>query len=79
VQLAGNFSKALALASFERQGRRYAAIIGDLRPMIIGRLLRSRGTRPFYQIRLPAPSRQVAQTLCGRIQAVGGSCVAMRS
>jgi hypothetical protein len=79
VQLAGNFSKAQALAAFARQGQRYAAVIGEVRPMIIGRLLRSRGTRPFYQIRLPAASRQIAEALCGRIQAAGGNCVAMRS
>ena len=80
VQLSGNFSKALALASFERARQRYAAAIGgEARPMIIGRLLRSRGTRRFYQVRLPAPSRQVAETLCSRIQAIGGNCVAMRS
>ena len=79
VQLAGNFSKGLALAAFERQRRRYAAIVGESPPMIIGRLLRSRGTRPFYQVRLPASSRAVAAALCGRIQSVGGNCVAMRS
>ena len=80
VQLSGNFSKALALASFERARQRYAAAIGaEARPMIIGRLLRSRGTRRFYQVRLPAASRQVAETLCSRIQAIGGNCVAMRS
>jgi Transglycosylase SLT domain/SPOR domain len=79
VQLAGNFSKARALAAFARHGQRYAAVIGELRPMIIGRLLRSRGTRRFYQIRLPAASRQVAEALCSRIHAVGGNCVAMRS
>jgi Transglycosylase SLT domain len=79
VQLAGNFSKALALASFERARRRYAAIIGDRQPMIIGRLLRSRGTRRFYQLRLPAASRAVADALCRRIEAVGGDCVALRS
>jgi hypothetical protein len=80
VQLAGNFSKALALASFARARQRYAAAIGrEAQPMIIGRLLRSRGTRRFYQVRLPAPSRQVAETLCSRIQAIGGSCFAMRS
>jgi len=79
VQLAGNFSKARALAAFQRHGQRYAAIIGEMRPMIIGRLLRSRGTRRFYQIRLPAASRQVAEALCSRIHAAGGNCVAMRS
>jgi hypothetical protein len=79
VQLAGNFSKPLALAAFDRARARYASVVGDARPMIIGRLLRSRGTRPFYQVRLPAPSRAVAEQLCGRIQAAGGACVAMPS
>jgi hypothetical protein len=79
VQLAGNFSKARALAAFQRHGQRYAAIIGEMRPMIIGRLPRSRGTRRFYQIRLPAASRQIAEALCSRIHAAGGNCVAMRS
>jgi hypothetical protein len=79
VQLAGNFSKTLALAAFDRARARYAPVIGDTRPMIIGRLLRSRGTKPFYQVRLPAASRAVAEQLCGRIQAVGGACVAMPS
>jgi hypothetical protein len=80
VQLAGNFSKSRALASFERARQRYGAAIGnEAQPMIIGRLLRSRGTRRFYQVRLPAASRQVAQSMCGRIQAIGGNCVVMRS
>jgi hypothetical protein len=79
VQLAGNFSKPLALAAFDRARQRYAGVIGDTRPMVIGRLLRSRGTRPFYQVRLPAPTRAVAEQLCSRIQRVGGACVAMPS
>jgi hypothetical protein len=79
VQLAGNFSKSLALAAFDRARARYAGVIGDTRPMIIGRLLRSRGTRPFYQVRLPAASRTVAEQLCGRIQSIGGACVATPS
>ena len=79
VQLAGNFSKALAIASFERARRRYAAVIGALQPMVVGRRLRSRGTRPFYQVRLPAASRAEATVLCARIAAAGGACVALRS
>jgi hypothetical protein len=79
VQLAGNFSKAIALASFERARQRYAGVIGSMRPMIIGRVLRSRGTRKFYQVRLPAPTRAAAQALCGRIRATGGICLALPS
>jgi len=79
VQLAGNFSKSLALASFERARSRYARVVGDAIPMIIGRVLRSRGTRRFYQVRLPAQSRQAADALCARIRGVGGNCVTIRS
>jgi len=79
VQLAGNFSKERALATFEWARRRDAAVIGDLQPMVIGRVLRSRGTRLFYQVRLPSASRAAATALCSRIRAVGGNCVAMRS
>ena len=70
VQLAGNFSKALALRSFARESRSYAKLLGDVRPMIIGTLLRSRGSRPFYRVRAPAQTRQEAETLCARIREV---------
>lgn len=79
VQLAGNFSKRLALASFARARASLAGIIGDLRPMVIGTRLRTRGTRAFYRIRVPAASRQEADALCRRIQAARGACVTLRS
>ena len=79
VQLAGNFSKALALAAFRRAAGRYAGLIGEAQPMIIGRVLRSRGTRPFYQVRLPEPTRQAADAVCRKIQSAGGACVPMPS
>jgi hypothetical protein len=79
VQLAGNFSKSLALASFARARASLAGIIGDLRPMVIGTRLRTRGTRAFYRIRVPAASRQEADALCRRIQAARGACVTLRS
>jgi hypothetical protein len=60
VQLSGNFSKAIALASFERARQRYSRIIGSMSPMIIGTRLRSRGTRPFYRVLVPAASRAEA-------------------
>jgi hypothetical protein len=79
IQLAANFSKELALATYSRARQRYASIIGDLQPMIIGTRLRSRGTRAFYRIRLPAQSRAGADALCKRIQGVGGACVVLRT
>ncbi|MGX1741235.1 lytic transglycosylase domain-containing protein [Bosea sp. NPDC055353] len=79
VQLAGNFSKARALAAFQRAGARHRAIIGALPPMVIGTRLRSRGTRAFYRVRLPAATRAEAIALCRRIQSDRGACVVLRS
>lgn len=79
IQLAGNFSKALALQSFARTRQLYTGVIGEVRPMIIGTRLRNRGTRAFYRIRIPAQSREAADKLCGRIRGVGGACLVLRT
>ncbi len=79
VQLAGNFSKAQALRSFARESRSYAKLLGDVRPMIIGTLLRSRGNRPFYRVRVPSQTRQEAEAVCSRIRGAGGNCMVLHS
>ena len=79
VQLAGNFSKAIALASFDRMRRRYLTRLGDLQPMVIGTRLRSRGSRRFYRVLVPASSRAEADQICRAILVAGGPCVALRS
>ena len=79
VQLAGNFSKSIALASYMRAQDRYKDILGSIRPMVIGTRLRSRGFRPFYRIRVPADTRQAATGLCARIRSVHGNCIVLRS
>ena len=79
VQLAGNFSKSLALAAFARARAQLAAVIGDVRAMVIGTRLRSRGTRAFYRVRVPAATRDAADALCRRIQQARGACVTLRS
>jgi hypothetical protein len=60
VQLAGNFSRDRALASFRRESRRYAGVLGDIQPMIIGTRLRARGNAPFFRVRVPAQTRNEA-------------------
>ena len=79
VQLAGNFSKTIALSSFERTRSRYQTILGDTQPMIIGTRLRTRGFHAFYRVRVPAQTRVEANALCGRIRSARGSCVVLRS
>ncbi len=79
VQLAGNFSKSIALATYARARRGYTAILGGGEPMILGRRLRSRGWRVFYQVRAPAPTRASAEALCSKMLRLGGACVVLRS
>lgn len=79
VQLAANFSKGRALSAFQRAAARQRSVIGELSPMIIGTRLRSRGTRAFYRVRLPAANRAQATALCRRIQDNRGACVVLKS
>jgi hypothetical protein len=79
VQLAGNFSKQRALAAYARASRPLADVIGDAQPMVIGTRLRSRGTRAFYRVRVPAQTRRDAEQLCTRIRARNGSCIVLPS
>ncbi len=79
VQLAASFSKDSALRAFARARHNYASVIGDMQPFVLGSVLRSRGWRPFYRVRLPAQTGGEAKRLCDRIQAVGGACAVLRS
>jgi hypothetical protein len=79
VQLAGNFSKERALASYARAHARHAAILSDVVPMVIGTRLRSRGTRAFYRVRIPAATREAANEICTRLHKAGGACVVLKS
>jgi hypothetical protein len=79
VQLAGNFSKAVALATYARARNRYLALLGNVEPMILKSRLLSFGHRPYYRIRAPAPSRAAANALCQRIIRAGGACAVLRN
>jgi hypothetical protein len=79
VQISASFSKGAALRAFARVRHEYASVIGDMQPFVLGSVLRSRGWRPFYRVRLPAQTGGEARKLCDRIQAVGGACAVLRS
>jgi hypothetical protein len=79
VQVAGNFSRARALAAYDRVRDRFAGVVGAKPPMIIGTRFRGRGTRTFYRVRLPADTRDAAEALCGRLRAASGACIVLKS
>jgi len=79
VQLSAGFSRDAALSSYARVMRRFNAVLGERDPSILSSVLRSRGTRPFYQVRVGAETRALADALCGRIQRAGGACMVLRN
>ncbi len=79
IQVAGNFSKEVALATYARARQRFAALLGDAAPMVIGTRMRSRGTRAFYRVRIPAATRAAAGEICSRLHKAGGACVVLKS
>ena len=48
-------------------------------PSLLSTLLRSRGTRAFYQVRVGAETRPAAESLCGSIRRAGGACMVLRN
>jgi Transglycosylase SLT domain/SPOR domain len=79
VQLAAGFSKDVALAAYARAIKGLAAVLEGHDPSILSGVLRSRGTRPFYQVRIGADTRPEADGLCGRIHRAGGACLVLRN
>jgi hypothetical protein len=79
VQLSAGFSRDRALASFANLSKRYADVLAGHDPTIFSTTLRSRGTRPFYQVRLGAETRASADGLCGKIRRAGGACLVLKN
>lgn len=79
VQVAGNFSKARAIAAYGKLQRRFPSLLSERPPMIIGGLMRGRGTRPFYRARVPVQTREEGERLCAKLRAAGGSCVVLKT
>ncbi len=79
VQLAAGFDRNKALAMYARAMTRLSAVIGDQDPSLLAAVMRNRGTRVFYQVRIGADTRGEADALCNRIQRAGGACFVLRN
>jgi hypothetical protein len=79
VQLAAGFNRDRALAMYARAMTRLNAVIGDRDPNLLSSTFRSRGTRPFYQVRIGTESRGAADDLCNRIRRAGQACLVLRN
>ena len=79
VQLAAGFSRDHALSNYAMLANRYAEVLTGRDPSLLSSVFRSRGTRPFYQVRVGAETRQAADSLCGSIRRAGGACIVLRN
>jgi hypothetical protein len=79
VQLAAGFDRDKALAMYARAMTRLSAVIGDQDPSLLTSVMRNRGTRAFYQVRIGADTRPAADDLCNRIRRAGGACFVLRN
>jgi transglycosylase-like protein with SLT domain/sporulation related protein len=79
VQLAGGFDRNLAMAMYSRAMAKLRGVIGDQSPSLLSSENRSRGMRPFYQVRIGAETRPEADDLCNRIRRAGGACFVLRN
>ena len=79
VQLAAGFSRDHALSNYAMLAKRYAEVLTGRDPSLLSSVFRSRGTRPFYQVRVGADTRQAADSLCGSIRRAGGACIVLRN
>jgi hypothetical protein len=79
VQIAASFSKGSALRAFARVQHDFYPVIGGKNPFVLGSVVRSRGFRPFYRVRIGAQNRREADKICASLEAAGGACVVLRS
>jgi hypothetical protein len=79
VQLSAGFERNKALAMYARAMKRLSAVIGDHDPSLLSSVMRSRGSRQFYQVRIGADTRVEADDLCNRIRRASGACFVLRN
>ena len=79
VQLSAGFARDRALAAYATLAQRFAQVLSGRDPILLSTTLRSRGTRPFYQVRIGADTRGDADGLCRSIRRAGGACMVLRN
>jgi hypothetical protein len=79
VQLSAGFSRERALTAYANIAKRYAGVLAGHDPTLLSSILRTRGSRAFYQVRVGADTRPAADSLCNSIRRVGGACMVLRN
>jgi hypothetical protein len=79
IELSAGFSRDTVLAAYAKIADRYVRVLGGRDATISSSTFRTRGTRPFYQVRVGAETRESANALCAGIRRAGGACIVLRN
>jgi Transglycosylase SLT domain/SPOR domain len=79
VELGAGFSRERVLTAYATLLKRLGEILAGHDPSILSSVFRSRGTRPFYQVRVGAETREGANGLCAKIVHAGGACIVLHN
>ena len=79
VQVAANFSRARAIATYTALKKRYPDLLADRPPMIVAGRMPGRGTRAVYRMRVPMQTREEADGFCKKLKAAGGNCIVLKT
>jgi hypothetical protein len=79
VQLSAGFSRARLMRAYATAERKFGSLIAGHDLNVFSLRLRSRGTLPFYQLRIGTDTWQQAIRLCDKIRKVGGACITLKN
>jgi soluble lytic murein transglycosylase-like protein len=79
VELSAGFSRERILGAYSDILKRLGETLSGHDPSIFAGILRNRGTRPFYQVRVGAETRTTANALCTKIMRAGVACLVLRN
>jgi Transglycosylase SLT domain/SPOR domain len=79
VQISAGFSRERVLASYSTIEKRHRDALAGSDPIILQTTLRTRGTRPFYQVRIGADTRRSANQLCASLRKDRIPCMVLRN
>lgn len=79
AQIATSFSKARALAQFNRMRARYGGVLAEREPFVQPERNLSRGRRSMYMVQIGADSRGDAAKLCDALRRKGGACIVQKN
>ncbi|WP_083742183.1 lytic transglycosylase domain-containing protein [Bradyrhizobium mercantei] len=79
LQLAGGPSQSRVLADYLQLQKRFAPVLGDRAPLVLRSHMAGPGSATWYLLRVAETTRERANQLCARLEAIGGRCLVFRN